>query len=156
MRPGPAKIASTGISRVPSGPAISGLRPMTDQRRHAVRRRRRIADVAAKARAVLHLHAANELRGLGNGRVTGRNGRMPRDGGCRHRRTDRHAAVGQHRDRGHLGDMLQVDDARGTAPPLAQLRHEVGATGERARIVRAHRRDGLPDGFGPLIDEVLQ
>ena len=70
---------------------------MTDERRNAVRRRRRIADVAAKARTVLHLHAANELRGFSNGRVTGRDGRMPRDRGRRHRRTDRHAAVGLNR-----------------------------------------------------------
>ena len=138
------------------GAGNQGLRAMADERRHAVRRRRCIADVSAKARPVLDLHASNELRGLGNGRITGRNGRMPGDRGRRRRRTDRHAAVGQHRDRRHLGNMLQVDDARGPAPPLAQLRHEVGATGERARIVRAHRHDGLPDGFGPLIDEVLQ
>ncbi len=52
--------------------------------------------------------------------------------------------------------MLQVDDARGAAAPLAQLRHEVGTTGQGARIVRAHRHDGIPDGFGPLIDEILQ
>ena len=129
---------------------------MTDERRHAVRRRRRIADISAKARPVLHLHAANQLRGLGDGRITGRNGRMPCDRGRRRRRTDRHAAVGQQRDRRHLGNMFQVDDARGAPPPLAQLRHKVGTAGERARIVCAHRRDGLRDGFGPLIDEILQ
>jgi hypothetical protein len=44
----------------------------------------------------------------------------------------------------------------GPAPSLAQLRHEVGPTGESPRTVRAHRHDGLPDGFGPLINEVLQ
>ena len=138
------------------GPAITACAPWQISAGTAVRRRRRIADVAAEARPVLHLHAADELRRLGDGRVAGRDGRMPRDGRCRRRGADRHAAVGQHRDRRQLGDVLQVDDARGPPPPLAQLRHQVGAAGQRARIGRAHGRDGLLDGFGPLIDEVLQ
>ena len=108
---------------------------MTDERRYAVRRRRRIADVAAKARPVLHLHAADELRGLRDGRVTGRNGAIACDRRRRRRCADRHAAVGQQRDRGQLGNMLQVDDARSATPPLAQLRHEIGTAGESVRTV---------------------
>ena len=119
----PRKIASTGISRMPSRPGNHGPRTVADQRRHAVRRRRGIADITAKARAVLHLHAANQLRRLGDGRIARHDGRMSRGGGRRHRRTDLHAAVGQQRDRRHLGDMFQVDDARGAPPPFAQLRH---------------------------------
>ena len=140
-----------------AGPGNQRLCAETDQCRHAVRRGRRIADVAAEARAVLHLHAADELRGSGDGRIARRNRRMPRHRGRASRRTDRHAAVGQHRRSPiRSGDMLQVDDARRAAPPFAQLRHEIGAAGERACIARAHRRNGVRDGLGPLIDEFLQ
>ena len=66
------------------------------------------------------------------------------------------AAIGQRRDRRQLRDMLEVDDAPGRPPPLAQLRHQVGAARKRPRIARAQRRDGLLDGPGPLIDELLQ
>ena len=109
---------------------------MTDQNRDAVCRRRRIADIASKGSPILDLHAADELRGLGNGRVTGHNCSMPGHGGRGRRRADRHPAVGQQGDRCYGRDVFDVDDAAGPAPALAQLRHEVGATGERPRIAQ--------------------
>jgi hypothetical protein len=81
---------------------------------------------------------------------------MPRHCGGASRGTNRHAAVGQYADRRQIRDMLQIDDALGRPPPLAQLRHEIGAACERASVTRVHRRDRVSDALGPFVDELLQ
>ena len=64
VRPGPAMHASTGTTRVPVAEAISIVAPSDDQRRHAVGRWRRVADVAANRREVAELDAGDDARGF--------------------------------------------------------------------------------------------
>ena len=44
----------------------------------------------------------------------------------------------------------------GPTAALAQLRDQIRAARQRARIADSHRRDGIVDGTGALIDEFLQ
>ena len=55
-----------------------------------------------------------------------------------------------------LGNSLQVDETRDLPAPLAHLRDQIGAARERPRAVGLHGGDGVLDGGGARIGEVLQ
>ena len=87
-----------------------------DHRGHAVAGRRAVAQVAARGGAALHLLGADQIDGLqhagpdfAEARMFGQ--RHARDGGA-----DAEAAIGGFLDRGHLGDLLDVDDQARAAP----------------------------------------
>ena len=155
---GSANSASTGTSRLPLRPRDQRPRLVADQRRNGIRRRGGIADVAAEARPVLDLHAADQPRRLGDGRD-----RRAATAACRAtagrsgRGADRDAAVRQRGDRRQLGDALEVDDAR---RPAGAPRAAAGSGRCRRQAPRASPAAMAATASsmvaGLLIDELLQ
>ena len=92
---GPAEQCLDGDLAPAAAPGDHGARLVADERRHGIGRRRGVADVAAEACPVLDLHAADQLRRLGDGRIGGGQARMPRHGRRGRRGADGEAAVGQ-------------------------------------------------------------
>jgi len=62
--PGPVAILSTGTSRSPFWAGDPAGRARGDQRRHAVGRRRRVAEITRKRRPTLHLGRADQIGAL--------------------------------------------------------------------------------------------
>ena len=136
---GPSITSSTGRSRLPCGPASVATRARRDERGHAVRRRRAVAEVAAERGASLHLRRADEVRGLDHARPRLLEPRVLLQLGARHRGADAPAAL-LLGDRAGLGDLLDVDDQL----RARRRRRASGPGGRCLRPARAPRPSRLP------------
>ena len=140
VRPGPVQMVSTGTSRCPLGPTITHGRARGDQRRNAVGRRGRIAEIAGERRTALHLGRADQVGGLDDPGP----GLLERfafaDHGARGRRADDEAAV-LLANAGDAGDFLGVDDQRRLGPAGSQLNQQVGPAGQDFRNAGSSGRE---------------
>ena len=87
--------------------------------------------------------------------MLGRKFRVVADPRDRGRGADPPTAVGDTLDPGQLGDVLQIDDAGGRPPTFAQLRDEIRAAGEDARVAARQFRHRLDDRRRPEISKLL-
>jgi hypothetical protein len=127
---------------------------LADERRHDVRGRSGIAHVAAQASAVLDLHAAEQVGRRGDRGVVRRDCGVARHARRAQCRADLDAALGPQPNSAKRRYALEIDDAIGAAAALAQLRQQIGATCQRARLTAAQFANRILDRRRRHIHEV--
>ena len=95
-----------------------------DQRRHAVGRRRRVAEFAGKRRSTLHLGRADQIGRLDHSGPGPLQGFAFADHGAGRRCTDDKAAVPL-ANVGDAGDLLDIDDQARLGPAGAELNQQI-------------------------------
>ena len=131
MRPGPVAILSTGTSRRPFGPATTQV-ARGDQRRHAIGRRRRVAEITGKRRPTLHLGRADQIGGLDHPGPGPPQGFAFADHSAGRRRADDKAAVPL-ANAGDAGDLFDINDQPRLGPAGAELNQQIGPAGQDLR-----------------------
>ena len=143
VRPGPWRCVSTGTSRRRWAGDHAG-RARGDQRRHAVGRRRGVAQVAGERRPTLDLGRADQIGGLDHPRPSPLQGIAFADHGAGRRGADDKTAVPL-ANAGDTGDLLDIDDqARLAGPSGAEL------AGQSRRIEPSRCRGPRPNAYGLL------
>jgi hypothetical protein len=136
----------------PVGAGNGGNRPGGDQGRHAVGRRRAVAQVAAHGGTALDLGGADQVGGLHQAGPDGLESRMLLElgGRCGGTHAEAAALLG---DPAHLRDALDVHQQRRLDQVGAQLHEEVGAPRQDARLARlgGQQRHRLVKRSGCLI-----
>ena len=103
-----------------------------DQRRHAVGRRRRVAEIAGKRRPPLDLRRADQVGGLDHPGPGLLQGFAFADHGAGRRGADDKAAVPL-ANAGDAGDLLDIDDQARLGPAGAELNQQIGPAGQDLR-----------------------
>ncbi len=155
VRPGPICDRLDRLFAPPCRPDDHATRPRCDQRRHAVGRRRGVAEVAAQRGAALDLGRADQVGRLDHARPGADQRGILADRRARCRRADGEAAVRTPPDADRAGDALQVHHRARAQPPGAHLHDQVGAAGQNAGGGRAAQHfDRLIDAGGRHIVEL--
>ena len=156
VRPGPLNSCSTGSLRRPRLPAISA--PASWQMSAGTASADGAALQMLPPRLARFWTCTPPIRRADfcDRRIGTRNCHVSRHGRRVGRGSDRDAAIRRLCDGSQRRDALEVDDAGGVPAPLAQLRNEVGAAGERTGVARRHGRDGLLDRLRAGIGKVPQ
>ena len=132
VRPGPVTMLSTGTSRRPFAPDDHARRARGDQRRNAVGRGRRIAEIAGERRPALYLRRADQVGGLddaGPGLLERFVFADHRAGG---RGADDEGAV-LLANAGDAGDFLGIDDQVRLGAAGPELNQQIGPAGQDLR-----------------------
>ena len=117
-----------------------------DQRRNAVGRRRRIAEIAGERRPALHLGRADQVGGLDDPGPGPLQGFAFADHGAGRRGADDEGAV-LLANAGDAGDFLGIDDQVRLGPAGAELNQQIGPAGQDLRNAGGSGQDanGLLD-----------
>ena len=107
-------------------------RARCDQRRHAVGRWRRVAEITGKRRPTLHLGRADQIGGLDDPGPGLLQGFAFADHGARRRGADDKVAVPL-ANAGDAGDLLDIDDQARLGPARAELNQQIGPAGQDLR-----------------------
>ena len=107
-------------------------RARCDQRRHAVGRWRRVAEIAGKRRPTLHLCRADQIGGLDDPRPGPLQGFAFANHGARRRCADDKVAVPL-ANAGDAGDLLDIDDQARLGPARAEQNQQIGPAGQDLR-----------------------
>jgi len=106
-----------------------------DQRRHAVGRRRRVAEITGKRRPTLHLGRADQVGGLDHAGPGLPQGLAFADHGAGRRGADDKAALSL-ANVGDAGDILDIDDQARLGASGAELNQEISPARKDLRSVR--------------------
>src|SRR5258708_9747882 len=103
-----------------------------DQRRHAVGRRRRVAEITGKRRPTLHLSRADQIGGLDHPGPSPLQGFAFADHGAGRRGADDKTTV-LLANAGDAGDLLDIDDQARLGPARAELNQGSGPARQHLR-----------------------